>query len=98
MPTSSQTFTRLLPGLAPSGSAEVVSLGARAAAAVSALRCRLQGHAPALCVDQDRVYLACPACRVESPGWALGDLKAPRARFAGAPDRFDRYAWIMGRR
>ena len=47
-------------------------------------------------LDEGRIYLACPECRVESPGWTL-DLKAPRHRFAGGPDRFARYSWIMGR-
>ena len=96
MTTSSQTIARLLPGLLPS-SGTTASLGARALSALSGLRCRLQGHAPALCVDGPRMYLACQDCHVESPGWEL-DLKAPRARFDGAPDRFDRYAWITGRR
>ena len=73
------------------------SLGARAVAALAALRCKLQGHAPALCIDDRRVYLACPDCHVESPGWRLDD-KAPRPRFAGAPDRFARYAWVTGQR
>jgi hypothetical protein len=98
MTTSSQTIARLLPGLLPQSGATGGSLGARTATALASLRCRLQGHAPALCVDDHRIYLACPDCRVESPGWTLDDLKAPRTRFAGAPDRFDRYSWIMGRR
>lgn len=94
--TSSQTLVRSLPGLLPHSSAVGASLGARAAAALAALRCKLHGHAPALCLDDRRVYLACPDCHVESPGWQL-DGKAPRPRFAGAPDRFARYSWISGR-
>ena len=97
MTTSSQTLTRTLPGLAPQSSLDRPTLGARMGAALSAFRCRLQGHAPALCIDDRRVYLACQDCHVESPGWQL-DLKAPRPRFAGASDRFDRYAWVTGRR
>ena len=97
MTTSSQTLTRALPGLAPHSSADRSSFAARFAAALTALKCRLQGHAPALCIDGPRVYLACPECRVETPGWEL-DLRSPRQRFDGAPDRFERYAWIMGRR
>jgi hypothetical protein len=98
MTTSSQTLTRTLPGLLPSSSLDrPSSLAARVGGALSALRCRLQGHAPALCIEDRRVYLACPDCRVESAGWQL-DLTAPRPRFAGAPDRFDRYSWITGRR
>jgi hypothetical protein len=96
MTTSSQTISRALPGLVPHGNTAGATLGARAAAALAALRCRLQGHAPALCIDDRRVYLACPQCHVESPGWHL-DAKAPRARFTGAPDRFARYSWISGR-
>lgn len=97
MTTSSQTLTRTLPGLAPHSSVDRPSLAARLAGAMATLRCRLQGHAPALCIDGPRVFLACHECRVESPGWEL-DLRAPRQRFDGASDRFDRYAWIMGRR
>ena len=96
MTTSSQTIARTMPGLAPHDGVADSSLGARAAAALAALRCKLQGHAPALCIDDRRVYLACPDCRVESPGWRL-DNKAPRPRFSGAPDRFARYAWVTGR-
>ena len=97
MMTSSQTLTRTLPGLAPHSSVDRSSFAARFATAVAALKCRLQGHAPALCIDGPRVYLACPECRVESPGWQL-DLRSPRQRFDGASDRFDRYAWMTGRR
>jgi hypothetical protein len=96
MTTSSQTISRSLPGLVPQAGAHAASLGARAAAAVAAVRCKLQGHSHALCLDEGRIYLACPACRVESPGWTL-DLKAPRSRFSGSPDRYARYSWIMGR-
>jgi hypothetical protein len=95
MTTSSQTISRTLPGLVAPPAAGRPSLASRLLARCVALRCQLQGHAPALCVDDRRLYLACPACRIESPGWEL-DTKAPRPRFAGAPDRFDRYAWIMG--
>ena len=98
MTTSSQTISRTLPGLVPQTDApDATTLGARTASAVAAVRCKLQGHSHALCIDEGRIYLACPECRVESPGWTL-DLKAPRHRFAGAPDRFARYSWIMGRR
>jgi hypothetical protein len=96
MTTSSQTISRTMPGLVPHGTIADASLGARTVAALAALRCRLQGHAPALCIDDRRVYLACPDCHMESPGWQL-DNKAPRPRFPGAPDRFTRYSWIMGR-
>ncbi len=97
MTTSSQTISRTMPGLAPQTGSHDASLGARAAAAVAAVRCKLQGHSHALCIDEGRIYLACPDCRVESPGWTL-DLKQPRSRFAGADDRFARYSWITGRR
>ena len=96
MTTSSQTISRTLPGIVAQPVVAGRTLGARAAAAFSAWRCRLQGHAPALCIDDRRVYLACPDCHVESPGWQL-DLKAPRGRFAGDSDRFTRYAWLMGK-
>ena len=97
MTTPSQTISRTLPGLVPQTDApDATPLGARAASAVAAVRCKLQGHSHALCIDEGRIYLACPECRVESPGWTL-DLKAPRSRFSGAPDRFARYSWIMGR-
>ena len=96
MTTSSQTLPRTLPGLVPHGTTAAASPGARAVAALAALRCRLQGHAPALCIEDRRVYLSCQDCHVESPGWHL-DIKAPRPRFAGAPDRFARYSWITGR-
>ena len=97
MTTSSQTLSRTMPGLVPHDATVDASLGARALAALAALRCKLQGHAPALCIDDRRVYLACPDCRVESPGWEL-DTKAPRPRFPGSPDRFARYAWVTGQR
>ncbi len=97
MTTSGQTISRTMPGLVPHASSADLSLGARAAAALAALRCKLQGHAPALCIDDRRVFLGCPDCHVESPGWRL-DNKAPRPRFAGAPDRFARYAWVTGQR
>jgi hypothetical protein len=96
MTTSGQTIPRTLPGLVPHDPTGT-SLGSRAAAALAALRCKLQGHAPALCIDDSRVYLACPDCHLESPGWRL-DNKAPRPRFPGAPDRFARYAWVTGQR
>jgi hypothetical protein len=47
-------------------------------------------------VDEQRVYLACPECHVESPGWVL-DGRAPRQRFEGSPDRFERYSWFTGK-
>jgi len=97
MTTSSQTLSRTMPGVVPHEAIAAQSFGARAVAALAALRCKLQGHAPALCIDDRRVYLACPDCRVESPGWHLDD-KAPRPRYAGAPDRFARYAWVTGQR
>lgn len=97
MTTSSQTLSRTMPAVATHRATTDLSFGARAMAALAALRCRLQGHAPALCVDLRRVYLACPECRVESPGWHLGD-KGPRLRYSGAPDRFARYAWVTGHR
>lgn len=97
MTTSSQTLSRTVPGLVPRDTTVNAALGTRALAALAAIRCKLQGHAPALCIDDRRVYLACPDCRVESPGWEL-DTKAPRPRFAGSPDRFARYAWVTGQR
>ena len=96
MTSSSQTISRTMPGVMPHGTTADASLGTRTVAALAALRCKLQGHAPALCIDDQRVYLACPDCHVESPGWQL-DNKAPRPRFPGAPDRFTRYSWLMGR-
>lgn len=97
MTTSSQILSRTLPGLVSHAAATRATVASRLSAAFATLRCRLQGHAPALCIDDRRLYLACPECHVESPGWQL-DLKAPRQRQAGAPDRFARYAWVMGRR
>lgn len=97
MTTSSQILSRTLPGLVPQAAATRATVVSRLSAAFATLRCRLQGHAPALGIDDRRLYLVCPECRVESPGWQL-DLKAPRQRLAGAPDRFTRYAWVMGRR
>lgn len=97
MTTSSQTLTRALPGLAPQSSLDRPTLASRIGSALGAIRCRLQGHAPALCIDEQRLYLACPDCHVETPGWHL-DIKSPRPRFSGAPDRFARYAWMTGRR
>ena len=96
MTTSSQTLARTMPGLVPHEPSADQSLSGRAAAALAALRCKLQGHAHTLCIEDRRVYLACPECRVESPGWHLDD-KGPRLRYAGAPDRHVRYAWIEGR-
>ena len=97
MTTSSQTFTPTMPGIVPAAAGTARDgVVARVGAAVAAMRCQLRGHSPTLCVDEQRVYLACPECRVESPGWVL-DVRAPRPRFEGAPDRHERYAWIMGR-
>ena len=96
MTTSSQTFTRTMPGIVPAATAQARDgVVARVSAAVAAMRCQLRGHSPALCVDEQRVYLACPECQLESPGWVL-DGRAPRPRFEGAPDRRERYAWITG--
>jgi hypothetical protein len=97
MTTSSQTIPRTLPGLVPQIAVDRPGFASRLVAAFATLRCHLQGHSPALCVDEGRLYLSCPDCHLESPGWQL-DRNAPRPRFDGAPDRFDRYAWIMGRR
>lgn len=96
MTSSSQTLSRSLPGLAQHDERHR-SVGARLSAALAAARCQLQGHTTALCVEGHRLYLTCPECRTESPGWQL-DLRAPRPRFAGAPDRFEKYAWMTGRR
>lgn len=35
-------------------------------------RCRLHGHAaPDLKFDRNRMYLRCPDCQRESPGWTI---------------------------
>lgn len=97
MTTSSQTLSRSMPGAVPHEASTDLSIGAWARSALATLHCRLQGHAPALCIDDRRLYLACPECRVESPGWHLDDT-GPRPRYPGAPDRFARYAWVTGQR
>ena len=53
----------------------------------------LDGHAPSMRFDRDRVYLYCPECHLESPGWDL-DSPAPHLSNPGAPDRFERYAQL----
>jgi hypothetical protein len=93
MTTSSQTLTQDLPVLADGSPApsRFTSLLRR----VAELRCQLHGHDPMLRAEGDRLYLLCPTCGVESPGWQL-DRPAPRVRQAGAADRFDRYTWHAG--
>jgi hypothetical protein len=56
-------------------------------------RCELHGHAPSMRFDQDRVFLYCCECDLESPGWAL-DGPTPHLSQPGAPDRFERYAML----
>jgi hypothetical protein len=91
MTTSSQTLTGELPVLAE-GHAPAPKLLSQLRQRVAELRCQLHGHDPMLRVDEGRMYLFCPTCQVESPGWRL-DQPAPRLRHIGAPDRFDRYSW-----
>jgi hypothetical protein len=94
MAITSQTFPGALTGTTTAG--EPRHPVARATTALVTLRCRLLGHDPDLRVDASRMYLSCPSCGIESPGWVL-DRREPRQRFSGAPDRFERYAWMMGR-
>ncbi len=91
MTTSSQTFDRPMPALVAQGAAPglLASLRHR----VAEIRCQLHGHAPQLRFDPERMFLCCPTCRVESPGWQL-DQPAPRLRQPGASDRFARYRWL----
>lgn len=96
MTTSSQIFSRALPALAPSTAPSRPGMLVRISAALATVKCRLQGHSASLCIDEHRLYLLCTECQVESPGWDL-DLRAPRKRFDGAADRFNRYAWIVGK-
>lgn len=56
-------------------------------------RCELHGHAPSMRFDQDRLYLYCSECDLESPGWDL-DGPTPHLSQPGAPDRFERYAQL----
>ena len=83
MTTSSQTLSRTLPGLVRRRRPTDRRLA-------RAWPWRRWPRCAASCRDTRRrcastsggVYLACPDCRVESPGWQL-DTKAPRPRFAG---------------
>ncbi len=56
-------------------------------------RCELQAHAPSMRFDRDRVYLYCPECHLESPGWDL-DGPPPHLSQPGAPDRYERYSQL----
>lgn len=94
MAITSQTFPGALTGTTAAGASRHPV--ARATTALAALRCRLLAHDPDLRVDASRLYLSCPSCGIESPGWVL-DGREPRPRFAGAADRFERYAWMIGR-
>ncbi len=93
MTTLSQIFTGALPG---TGGEAAPGPVARVNAALAEFRCRLLAHQPELQLDAGRVFLACPDCGIESPGWVL-DHRQPKPRFDGAPDRFQRYAWMIGR-
>ncbi|HEY8536379.1 MAG TPA: hypothetical protein VIL25_08010 [Vicinamibacterales bacterium] len=95
MTTSSQTFTGALTNTATAGE-QTPGLLARLNAVFAEFRCRLLGHQPELRVDTTRLFLACPDCGIQSPGWVL-DRRQPKPRFDGAPDRFQRYAWMTGR-
>jgi hypothetical protein len=92
MTTTSQTLGHPLAALAGQLTTGQGLVG-RVRQALLSARCQLHGHAPHPCFDQDRIYLYCSTCRLESPGWAL-DRPTPRVRQAGAPDRFHRYAWL----
>ncbi|HEX7085646.1 MAG TPA: hypothetical protein VF198_04745 [Vicinamibacterales bacterium] len=95
MTTLSQIFTGALPGSAGEAGQAPGPL-ARVNAVLAEFRCRLLGHQPELRIDTARVFLACPDCGNQSPGWVL-DQQQPKPRFDGAPDRFQRYAWMTGR-
>jgi hypothetical protein len=92
MTTTSQTLTRPLAALGAEP-AKGQGLVGRIRHAIASARCQLHGHAPHLCVDRERIFLFCSDCHLESPGWEL-DRPEPRLRQAGAPDRFNRYAWL----
>ena len=92
MTPTTQTLQRELPVLVTSSSVEQ-GLLSKIRYRLAVWRCELHGHAPSMRFDQDRVYLYCSECDLESPGWDL-DAPAPHLSQPGAPDRFERYAQL----
>jgi len=90
--TPTDTLPRELPVLVESSSVEP-GLLTKIRYRLAVWRCELHGHAPSMRFDRDRVYLYCPECHLESPGWDL-DSPAPHLSQPGAPDRFERYAQL----
>jgi hypothetical protein len=90
--TPTQTLHSELPVLVDSASVEP-GLLSKIRYRFAVWRCELHGHAPSMRFDRDRVYLYCPDCHLESPGWDL-DSRRPHLSQPGAPDRFERYAQL----
>ena len=87
-----QTLDTQIPVLVESSSVEP-GLLERIRYRLAVWRCEFHGHAPSMRFGQDRVYLYCPDCHLESPGWDL-DSPAPHMSQPGAPDRYKRYALL----
>ncbi len=90
--TPTQTLQRELSMLVESSSMEP-GLLTRIRYRLAIWRCELHGHAPSMRFGRDRLYLYCPDCHLESPGWDL-DSPAPQLSQPGAPDRFVRYSQL----
>ena len=90
--TPTQTLPRELPVLADSSLVEP-GLLSKIRYRLAVWRCELQGHAPSMRFDRDRLYLHCSECELESPGWEL-DGPTPHLSQPGAPDRFERYSQL----
>jgi hypothetical protein len=93
MTTSSQTLPQHLSEALANIPGDASGVLARVRKQVAVWLCEMHGHAPHLYMDRERLYLYCPTCRLESPGWSL-EGPAPRPRQAGAPDRYSRYSWL----
>ncbi len=90
--TPTQTLPQELPVMVD-GSAVEPGLLSKIRYRLAVWRCELQAHAPSMRFDRDRVYLYCPECHLESPGWDL-DGRPPHLSQPGAPDRYKRYSQL----
>jgi hypothetical protein len=90
--TPTQTLDSELPIMVDSAAAEP-GLLSKIRYRLAVWRCEMRDHKLSMRFDQDRVYLYCPDCHLESPGWDL-DGRRPHLSQPGAPDRFKRYSQL----
>jgi hypothetical protein len=76
-----------IPALFPEQEALCVDV-CSSSAAVFAVHCwlRLRRHAWTLRLTRDRLFLQCPSCGSQTPGWTFTEAP-PRLRIAGHPRR-----------